>query len=204
MLIGHSSSRSSCLGYRLESTTFAECIASMGNTYSEPLRLWDIQTGRLKAERNDKRVGGGRPIVLSPNGTTLAVGGKSVHLCDVRTGNKLHRLQGIMKKIQAIAFSPDGRLVYAAGNYGTTNVWDVASRRLMITLFTFADTRNETGKDDWLAYRPDGSYDGSTGADRYVAWRAGDELRTASSHGNRRSGVRIEAAYGAPSKQSTP
>jgi WD40 repeat protein len=35
--------------------TFAECIASMGNTYSEPLRFWDIHTGRLNAERNDKR-----------------------------------------------------------------------------------------------------------------------------------------------------
>ena len=32
--------------------------------------------------------------------------------------------------------------------------------------------------DDWLAYHPDGYYDGSPGIERYLAWRVGDEFQT--------------------------
>ena len=32
--------------------------------------------------------------------------------------------------------------------------------------------------DDWLAYTPEGYYDGSPGVERFLAWRVGDELLT--------------------------
>ena len=79
--------------------------------------------------------------------------------------------------------SADGRLIVSGGSYGTTNVWDVASGRHLVTLFTFVDSRDGRITDDWLAYHPDGFYDGSPGVERYLAWRVGDELKTPASKG---------------------
>jgi hypothetical protein len=40
-----------------------------------------------------------------------------------------------------------------------------------------------TALDDWLAYNPDGFYDGSLGVERYLAWRMGEDLQTPDSVG---------------------
>ncbi len=156
-----------------DGATFWECTKSVGNTYGEKARLWEIRTGKLVRE-----IGGRRPIALSPDGSILAAGGKSVSLRDIRSGEELRRLTGYLKKVQSIAFSSDGRLLFAGGSYGTTNVWEVATGRHLVTLFAFSHRRDGTVTDDWLAYHPDGFYDGSPGVERYLAWRVRDELLT--------------------------
>jgi WD40 repeat protein len=125
----------------------------------------------------------GKPIVLSPDGRVLAAGGKSVQLFEFPSANKLHRLTSDhLKKIQAIAFSPDGRLVFGGGSYGTTNIWSAETGELLVTLFAFAETEcNGAVTDQWLALRPDGYYDGSPGVERFMAWRRGRELQTGAS-----------------------
>jgi hypothetical protein len=45
-------------------------------------------------------------------------------------------------------------------------------------MVTFSESRPGLAADDWLAYTPDGFYEGSTGIDRYLAWRVGDDLQT--------------------------
>src|SRR5262249_30074271 len=124
-----------------------------------------------------------RPIALSPDGSILATGGKTIVLWDVRTGKMLRELFGYLKKTQAITFSADGRLLVSGGSYGTTNAWEVTTGRHLITLFAFAGTQKDTALDDWLAYHPDGFYDGSLGVERYLAWRVGADLQTPSSLG---------------------
>jgi WD40 repeat protein len=156
-----------------DGATFMEGTASVGNTYGERARFWDVRTGKLVRE-----LGGGRPIVLSPDGTLMAAGGKSVSLRDSRTGEQVRRLTGHLKKVQSIVFSPDGRLIFAGGSYGTTNVWEVATGRHLLTLFAFSENRNGAVVDDWLAYHPAGYYDGSPGVEKYLAWRSGQELQT--------------------------
>ena len=93
------------------------------------------------------------------------------------SGERLHDFLGYLKNA-AIAFSADGRLLFASGSYGTTNVWEVASGQHLVTLFAFPDNRNGKIVDEWLAYHPDGFYHGSPGADRHLAWRRGEELLT--------------------------
>jgi hypothetical protein len=95
----------------------------------------------------------------------------------------LRELFGHLKRTQSIVFSDDGRLVFAGGSYGTTNVWDVKTGRHLITLFAFAGDGREARADDWLAYTPEGYYEGSPGIERYLAWRVGDELVTAKTLG---------------------
>jgi WD40 repeat protein len=172
-------------------TTFAACASTVGNTYDEPVRFWDARTGQMRRQVTN----GGRPIAVSPDGGLLATGGKVVHLYDLKTGKLLRRLLGHMKKTQSLAFSADGRLLFSGGSWATTNAWEVATGRHLVTLFTFPQSRNGKLADDWLAYHPDGFYHGSPGAERYAAWRVGDELRLAASIGTQHHRPdRIEAA----------
>ncbi len=165
-----------------DNTTFATCTASVGNTFGEPVRFWNARTGELPSEIIDDQLRG-RPIALSPDGAILATGGKTIKLWDVRNGKLLRELMGHLKKTQSIVFSSDGRLIYSGGSYGTTNVWEVATGRHLITLFAFAHRPSGAATDDWLAYTSDGFYDGSPGVERYLAWRVGHELQTGVSVG---------------------
>jgi RNA polymerase sigma factor (sigma-70 family) len=148
-----------------------------GSYFYEPVKFWDAQTGELKKEFADKGHGA-HPVALSPDGSILAAGGKSVRLWDVRTGKLLRELSGHLKTTQSITFSADGRLLVSGGSYGTTNVWEVATGQLLVTLFTFPASQKSTVADEWLAYHPDGFYDGSPGVGRYLAWRIGNDLQT--------------------------
>lgn len=165
-----------------DGATFLACAASVGNTYGEPLRLWNARTGELNREFDEPRIGG-RPFALSPDGSILATGGKTIQLWDVKSGKTLRRLIGYLKKTQSITFSPDGRLIYSGGSYGTTNVWEVATGRHLVTLFAFAQRSGGAATDDWLAHTNDGFYCGSPGVERYLAWRVGGELQTPDSLG---------------------
>jgi RNA polymerase sigma factor (sigma-70 family) len=177
-----------------DGATLVTCAATMGNTYNEPVRFWDARSGKLQKEMTTE-AHSSRPIALSPDGSILATGGKSVKLWDARTGKPLRELFGYLKKTQAITFSADGRLLIAGGSYGTTNAWEVATGRHLVTLFAFPSTQKGTGLDDWLAYSPDGFYDGSPGVDRYLAWRVGDDLKTPDSLGSQlHRPDRLEAA----------
>ena len=96
----------------------------------------------------------------------------------MRTGKLLRKLFGHLKKTQAITFSADGRLLVSGGSYGTTNAWEVATGPHLVTLFAFPAAKKGEALDDWLACNPDGFYDSSSGVERYLAWRVGDDLQT--------------------------
>jgi WD40 repeat protein len=162
--------------------TLVTNAASPGAFFDEPVRFWDTQTGELKKEFADKGHGA-QPIALSPDGSILAAGGKTVKLWDMRTGKLIRELFGHLKTTQSLTFSADGRLLVSGGSYGTTNAWEVATGRHLVTLFTFPTSQKDTAYGGWLAYHPDGFYDGSPGVERYLAWRVGDELHTPESIG---------------------
>ncbi|MEX2138313.1 MAG: WD40 repeat domain-containing protein [Pirellulales bacterium] len=166
------------IGLSQDGRTLATCASSVNNEFVAPVRIWDVRAGTLLRDFTAENIHG-RPMALSPDGSILATGGKAVQLWDVRTGKKLHKLFGHLKRTQSIVFSSDGRRLFAGGSYGTTNLWDVATGRHLITLFAFTGNGNDATVDDWLAYAPEGFYAGSPGIERYLAWRAGDELLTA-------------------------
>ena len=169
-----------------DGVTLATCTAGVNQTFAEPVRLWDVRTGELKHEFSHTTIKG-RPMALSPDGAVLATGGKSVRLWDARTGKPLRELVGHLKRTQSITFSADSRLLVSGGSYGTTNAWEVGTGRHLVTLFAFPERRGGTIEEEWLAYHPDGYYDGSPGVDRMIAWRVGDELLTPKSLGARLS-----------------
>jgi WD40 repeat protein len=180
------------IGLSRDGRTLAICASSVNNEFVDPVRIWDVRTGTVIRDFTAENIHG-RPMALSPDGSIVATGGKTVKLWDVRSGKMLRELFGHLKRTQAIVFSADGQRLFAGGSYGTTNIWDVTTGRHLLTLFAF--TGNDATADDWLAYTPQGFYAGSPGIDRYLGWRVGDEFFTAKALGPQlHRPERVEAA----------
>jgi WD40 repeat protein len=182
------------IGISRDGGLLATCNSSVNNELVEPVRLWDARTGALKREFSAENIHG-RPMALSPDGSIIATGGKAVQLWDARTGTKLRQLLGHLKRTQSIVFSSDGRLIVAGGSYGTTNLWEVATGRHMATLFAFANQQGGAASDEWIAYTPDGYFECSSGGERYLGWRVGEEFQTIEKHAQAyRSAERVASA----------
>ena len=89
----------------------------------------------------------------------------AVTIWDVATGRPVGVLAGSVTNILSVMFSPDGRLLLTVSEDKVAHLWDVATRRELCSLL-FADA----GK-DWLAVTPEGYYQGSLAAEKYIAWR---------------------------------
>jgi WD40 repeat protein len=163
------------IGISRDGATLATCNSSVNMQFPEFVKIWDLRTGALRRDFAAEKIAG-RPMALSPDGSMVATGGKTVRLWDVQTGKLLRELVGYLKRTQSIAFSPDGRLVIAGGSYGTINLWDVKTGKHLAILFAFTVNREERIADDWLCYTPAGFYECSPDAQKYVAWRVADEF----------------------------
>jgi WD40 repeat protein len=110
----------------------------------EGIRLWDVATGReRRCLIQAKQVR--RAVALSPDGRTLAVGGKvdpyrgvndlTIRLYDLSSGRETAALVGHETSTQALVFAPDGKTlasgsgVWTTGKDRTVRIWDVATGR---------------------------------------------------------------------------
>src|SRR5262245_55639175 len=82
-----------------------------------------------------KLKGMGGAAAFSPDGKTVAVrDGANVVLWDVTAEEKTVTLDGDLKEITRLVFSPDGKSVAAGNIEGVVKVWDVARARTTYTL----------------------------------------------------------------------
>ena len=89
-----------------------------------------------------------------------------MRLWDARTGTFLRTLKGHLREVDALIFSPDGRLA-SSGYDKTIRIWDVASAQSLLTLKGHAGTVVN------LAFSPDGNTLASSSTDRTVRlWEA--------------------------------
>jgi WD40 repeat protein len=84
-------------------------------------------------------------VAFSPDGQLLAVSGYHEVLLHKGDGSALvGRLIGESERIESIAFSPDGKLLAVAGGapgrFGEIQIWDVAKRKLKLSVSATLDT----------------------------------------------------------------
>src|SRR5262249_52853837 len=98
-------------------------------TNDRKAHLLDAATGRVM--KTFEGPSPARALAFSPDGKSLAVGGgdQTIRLWDVATGaetRSLHSAENSLpNRIEAVAFSPNGQCLLAAGR--ATRLWDVAS-----------------------------------------------------------------------------
>ncbi|MFO1170156.1 MAG: caspase family protein [Hyphomicrobiaceae bacterium] len=107
------------------------------------IRIWTIETGQtervIRGEIGDGEDGKILALALSPDGKTLAAGGKlsgatggsgAIRIIDLATGEVTHLLEGHDDGVLSLAFSPDGRLLASGSIDDTAIVWSTADYTL--------------------------------------------------------------------------
>jgi WD40 repeat protein len=88
------------------------------------LRVWNLATGSELPRLPARTAGAG--VAVSPDGTLLAIGGRTLDLWDLRSGARIRELHCSGDVVMSPTFNSDGGLI--AGNCrGVTTVWDVAT-----------------------------------------------------------------------------
>jgi RNA polymerase sigma factor (sigma-70 family) len=146
------------------------------------IAVWDAASGkrlrdfRVGDDRDQKAVtsDGSASVALSADGTTLALGywDFTVRLWDVGTGKPLRKLTGYPDRFYPayhLAFSPDGRVVAAAGSYHTVCLLDTVTGKAL----NDTDTAQQSDIRS-VALSPGGKVLATASNDRTVClWEAG-------------------------------
>lgn len=139
-----------------------------GTTQVGAVRVWELATGKevLKIPTNSA----GHTIAFSPDGKLLAFDVEyTVRVCQVETGKELRKLTGhqnINSKggtysgyINALRFSPDGKLLASASCDNMARIWDVATGKSLHVL------EGHQGFVNTVAFFPDGKTVATGGED---------------------------------------
>ena len=99
-------------------------------------------------------------VDFSPDGTRLAVGGRSIQIWDMQSRTIAFVLVGHEGDVESVSYSPDGTLLASASYDETIRIWDMETGTILQTL-----TGHE-GKVNAVAFSPDGTLLASCAGDK--------------------------------------
>ena len=141
------------------------------------ISLWDIQTSELldhQIEAGHRK--SARSVSLSPKDGAMLLSSsidRSVCICDLKTGNRLHRFTGHTGWVEFSTWSPDGAFVTSASGDGTVRIWKIGqkddSEHQVLTHGNLGAT--------CVAFSPDGMYIVTCGQNgKIVVWTKSQNL----------------------------
>jgi WD40 repeat protein len=159
-----------------EGTLFGVAFSPDGTTLvsgagDETVRLWNLQTG-VEVRRFTGHKGIGKYQYGSVIGVAFTKDGKGVIsasearvvLWEPGTGKEIREFRGHQRDVGAIALSPDGKTLAAAGDDGTVRLWEVATGKPVLPF------DGHGGHVEALAFGPGGNRLASGGRDLLCMW----------------------------------
>ncbi|HSE37757.1 MAG TPA: caspase family protein [Blastocatellia bacterium] len=134
------------------------------------IRLWNAQTGDL-IRTFEGHLYDVFCVAFDAEGKTLASGSydKTIKLWNTDDGKLIRTLEGHSGPVSSVVFSSD-RKTLASGSLDTTiRIWSRESGSQLVTFQAFKDG-------NWIAFTPEGYYDGSDLSGLYVTWRVGNQV----------------------------
>jgi WD40 repeat protein len=106
-----------------------------------------------------------RSYSFTPDGQTIISGGGNGFLSAYGLdGERIGDFIGHEGDVFAVTPSPDGRLLVSGSADQTVRLWNLKTRKLIVTLFNGTDG-------EWVMWTPQGYYTGSPGTDKIVGWQ---------------------------------
>lgn len=160
-----------------------------GTKHAGSVRVWEVATGKEVFQIPTNSAG--HTIAFSPDGKLLAFDiDYTIRLCETATGKELHKLTGHQQVVSnqriasgylnALAFSPDGKVLASASCDGMARLWEVASGKTLHVL------EGHRGFVNAVAFFPDGKTVVTGGEDGTIrCWQAatGKQLSEIQAHG---------------------
>jgi WD40 repeat protein len=134
-------------------------------TISNGLTLWDIDEA-LTAKKLQSISTFPGSLALSRDAKLLLSGSeKTAILWDAANGKKMQTFAGHFATVTGVLITDDAKQIWTASADGTVRLWDPATGKERCQIVLFKDSK------DWLAVSPDGLFDGSADAWRFVTFR---------------------------------
>ena len=134
-----------------------------GGVYSN-IHLIDADKGRIIKTLQGHKMSV-VSVAFSPDGSKIASGSfdYTIKIWDVKTGKCLRTLTGHDYFVKSVCFSPDGKFLLSGSWDSTMKLWNPKTGELLATMINFDDG-------NWIAYTPEGCFDGSEGGMEKIGW----------------------------------
>lgn len=144
----------------------------------DTIKLWELSSGGLlRTMKCDSILV--TALAFSPDCKTLAVGNRkdnTINLQELASERLYRTLKGHSNQVNAVAFSPDGKILASGSNDTSLRFWRTSDGAMLAAAYA-------VGKNDYIIYSPSGYFAASKNAERFAAWRIGNEVYTFDQYG---------------------